>query len=234
MSAEPRQPRARKQSADVPVRSAASEAGNPAADAGPTAPADDLEPTAARAPAPLWPFVLMGLVLYAGGLYVDARGGGFHPQVYEPHRSLETVAALQPKSAGDEILVRGRKVYSTYCQVCHQASGLGAPGQFPPLAGSEWVLVESPNRLIRLVLNGIQGPIEVKGQPFNNAMPPWKDLLSDEDIAAVLTFIRKNKDWGNAAGEVKPAQVQATRAKVQDRSDAWSAAELLAIPLGDD
>jgi mono/diheme cytochrome c family protein len=165
-------------------------------------------------------------------LYADNRSGGFDNQVYEPFGSAEELAALQPKSAGDEVYLKGRKVYQNACQVCHQASGLGAPGQFPPLAGSDWVLVEHPNRIIRLVLNGIAGPIEVNGQAFNNVMPPWKDVLSDDDIAAVLTYVRRQKDWKNTAAEVKPETVKAIREKTKDRSDPWSAAELLAIPLG--
>lgn len=198
-----------------------------------TPPAPDAEPIALRTAAPLWPFIAMGLLLYCGGIYVDARSGGFNPQVYEPYRSLEDLAALQPKSAGDEMFTKGKRIFTSNCQVCHQATGLGAPGQFPPLAGSEWVQAESANRIIRLVLNGGQGPIEVKGQVFNAAaMPPWKDLMKDEDIAAVLTFVRGNKDWGNHAAPVKPEQVKAIREKIKDKTDSWSPQELLAIPIG--
>ena len=200
-----------------------------------TAPvAEEAEPTAARNVTPLWPMILLGLTLYWGSLYVDAHGGGFNPQVYEPYKSIAELRDLQPKSAGDEAFAHGKRVYQVYCLVCHQASGLGAPGQFPPLAGSEWVMAESPNRIIRLVLNGGQGPIEVKGQVYSAAaMPPWKDLLKDEDIAAVLTYVRQNKDWGNNASEVKPEQVRAIREKVKDRTEPWSAEELKAIPLNE-
>ena len=201
-----------------------------------TPPALDTEPVALKTAAPLWPFVALGVMLYGGGLYVDARGGGFNTQVYEPYRSLEDVAELQPKSAGDESFAKGKKIYNTACQVCHQTSGLGAPGQYPPLVSSDWVLAESPNRIIRMVLNGGQGPIPINGQVFNAsaAMPPWKDVYKDEDIAAVLTYIRGNKDWGNNASPVKPEMVKAIREKVKDKGDSWTAQELLAIPLGND
>jgi mono/diheme cytochrome c family protein len=201
-----------------------------------SAPAPEAEPVAQKTPAPVWPFVALGVLLYGGGLYVDARGGGFNTQVYEPYRSLEEVAALQPKSSGDEAYEKGKRIFVMACQNCHQASGMGAPGQYPPLVSSDWVLAESPNRIIRLVLNGGQGPIPINGQMFNPSatMPPWKDVYKDEDIAAVLTFVRGNKEWGNHAAPVKPEQVKAIREKVKDKPDAWTAPELLAIPLGND
>lgn len=200
----------------------------------PIQPTPDGEPTAATSSRSVWPFIALSLALFGGLLYTDQRAGGFDNQVYEPFGSLEEVSALQPKGAGDEVYAKGRKVYQLSCQVCHQASGLGAPGQFPPLADSEWVLAEHPNRIIRVVLNGLNGPIEVKGQPYNNAMVPWRDVLDDEAIAAVLTYIRRQKDWKNNASEVKPELVKAIREKTKDRSEPWTGPELFAIPLGKD
>jgi len=200
----------------------------------PAHPSPDAEPTAVTSSRPVWPFITLGMMLFGGLLYTDQRAGGFDNQVYEPFHSAEEVAALQPKSAGDEVYNKGRKIYQLSCQVCHQASGLGASGQFPPLADSEWVLAASPNRIIRIVLNGAQGPMEVKGQSFNNAMVPWRDVLDDEGIAAVLTYVRRQKDWKNTASEVKPEMVKAIREKTKDRSEPWTAPELLAIPIGND
>ena len=126
----------------------------------------------------------------------------------------------------------GKKVFETYCMVCHQATGQGLPNQFPPLAGSEWVLAPGPNRIIRLVLDGGQGAITVKGQQFppSSAMPPWKEILKDEDIAYVLTYVRGNKDWVNNASAVTPEQVKAIREKVAGRSTSWLPDELLKVP----
>ena len=196
----------------------------------------DTEPVALKTGAPLWPFIALGLMLYGGGLYVDARGGGFNPQVYEQFRSIDEVIAANPKTAGGEMAAKGGRIFNTACQVCHQASGLGAPGQYPPLAGSDWVLAESPNRIIRLVLNGGQGPIPINGQVFNPSatMTAFKDALSDEDIAAVLTFVRGKKEWGNHASPVMPEMVKTIREKIKGRSDVWTAPELLAVPLGND
>jgi mono/diheme cytochrome c family protein len=90
------------------------------------------------------------------------------------------------------------------------------------------VLEEGPNRIIKLILNGIQGPITVSGQQFNNSMLPWRDTLSDEQIAAVATYIRST--WGNKAPAVKPEDVKAQRDATAGRSTSWSPAELLAEP----
>ena len=73
-------------------------------------------------------------------------------------------------------------------------TGLGAAVEFPPLAGSEWVLEPGPNRIIRIVLNGFGGPVTVKGQSFQNTMVPFRDILNDTQIAQVLMYIRS--EWG--------------------------------------
>jgi mono/diheme cytochrome c family protein len=140
---------------------------------------------------------------------------------------------MQPKSEGDVLFANGQRLYATYCSVCHQPTGQGLPGQFPPLAESEWVLGPGPNRIIRIVLDGFQGPVTVKGQNYNGAMPPWRELLTDEDIGAVLTFVRQNKNWGNTATAVTPDQVKAVRDKTAGRSTSWSADELLKVPETD-
>ena len=89
----------------------------------------------------------------------------------------------------------GEGVYAN-CTVCHQPNGLGIPGAFPPLAGSEWAL-GNPERVAVIVMNGLMGPIDVKGATFNSAMPGLGAALSDEQIAAVATFVRGNSEWGN-------------------------------------
>lgn len=188
-------------------------------------------PGSGRATVPIPMIIAFGVLGFWGGMYLDNRAGGFHPQVYPTFASYKHLQDAQPKSDGDAAAAKGKKVYDTYCAVCHQANGLGVTGQFPPLAGSEWVNTPGPNRIIRLILNGIQGPIEVKGQAFNGAMPEWKGTLNDEDIAAVTTYIRQNKDWGNAGGApVKPDQVKAIRDAEAGRNTAWGAAELMGTP----
>lgn len=197
-----------------------------------TTSAGDLpEPRVSAVPAPVWLWVLLALLGCWAVWFLGRHAGGFHAQVYRPYASCEMLQAMLPKPEDDTLFASGRRAYGAYCVVCHQATGQGLPGQFPPLAGSEWVTAPDPHRLIRLVLDGVQGPINVGGGGFNGAMPPWRDLLKDEEIAAVLTYIRRNKSWENDAPEVTAEQVKAIRAQTADRAgNAWTADELLRLP----
>ncbi len=97
----------------------------------------------------------------------------------------------------------GKTVYNSYCIACHQRDGSGVPGAFPPLKETEWVNGEKET-LISVVLNGLQGPIEVNGEQYNNIMTPH-DFLSDDEVAAVLTYVRNS--FGNSASEVTAEEV---------------------------
>ena len=100
----------------------------------------------------------------------------------------------------------------------------------PPLAGSEWVLPTDPSRLIRIVLHGLSGPIPVKGRVWNGGqMLPWKDTLSDEDIALVLTYVRNS--WGNKAPVVTADMVKKVRDATKDWPGYMTAIELEKVAL---
>jgi mono/diheme cytochrome c family protein len=118
---------------------------------------------------------------------------------------------------------KGAGVYARICASCHQPNGQGIPGVYPPLAGSE-LLQGDPSIPIRIVLHGFQGRIERGGKVYNGVMAAWGGVLSDEDIAAVLTYTRSS--WGNSAPEVTPEQVREVRQKTQGRSRAYTEAEL--------
>ena len=124
----------------------------------------------------------------------------------------------------------GKNTYMTVCIACHQATGLGLPAMFPPLAGSDWVSAPKPDRLIRIVLHGFMGPFKLNGQPFNSPapmMPPQGAALNDQQIADVLTFVRSS--WGNTGGPVSPAEVAAIRESEKAHLTMWNEAELLKI-----
>jgi mono/diheme cytochrome c family protein len=197
-------------------------------------PVDRAEPVAGSQPAPVWMFVALGLLAFGTLRFLDAGAGGFSPRVYQPYTSLDSLEALQPKSEGDVMFASGQRIYNAMCNQCHGPTGLGdLTRMIPPLAESEWVAASGPGRIIRLVLDGGQGPITVKGQVVNGgAMPPWRDVLKDEEIAAVLTYVRGNKNWGNSAPPVTPAQVKAIRDKVPARPS-WLPEELLKVPEND-
>jgi len=134
----------------------------------------------------------------------------------------ESAAAML---ASDSAPVSGAAVYAT-CAACHQSTGLGLPGAFPPLAGSEW-LNGKPDVPIRIVLDGLGGPIVVRGQSFAAAMQPWGAAFSDAQVAAVLTYERSS--WGNHSSAVTAAQVAAVRAATAARTTPWTADELKAF-----
>lgn len=126
----------------------------------------------------------------------------------------------RPSSAPPVALRPGQAAFESTCATCHQASGLGIPGNFPPLAGSEWVLGK-PDIPIAIVLRGLQGALKVRGNSYSNTMPPHRDLLKDEQIAAILTYVRSS--WGNSAGPVTAAQVAGVRKRVGPGEPLWQA-----------
>jgi mono/diheme cytochrome c family protein len=111
----------------------------------------------------------------------------------------------------------------TRCAACHQATGLGVPGAYPPLAGSEW-LDNNPEVPIRIVLHGLQGPITVKNTNFNSAMTPFGDQLSDAEIAAIITYERSS--FGNHASSITAEQVASVRAATKSQTTPWNPADL--------
>lgn len=143
--------------------------------------------------------------------------------------SLGVSTALQAQDAAFE---RGKTVYMQVCFACHQPTGLGLPGMFPPLAGSDWASAKKPDRMIRMVLNGFTGPITINGKPFATPaplMPPQGTALNDNQIADVLTFVRNS--FGNKASPVTPDEVKAIREAEKARTAMWTEAELLKIPV---
>ena len=176
-------------------------------------------------------FGFSGLIFF-GGTYLGRYSGHFHPLVFnenaQPPKSGE--AAPAAAKSPEEMIAMGKTVYGTVCMACHQATGLGLPPAFPPLAGSEWV-TGSEERLIRIVLHGLQGPIKVKGTEFNSVMPaagPGSGFnLNAEKIAAVLSYVRQ--EWGNSAPPVSPEKVAAVRS-VDANHAPWTVAELEKFP----
>jgi mono/diheme cytochrome c family protein len=172
---------------------------------------------------------MLGLVSYWGLLYMDERAAGFDARVYEPFRSFSELDARQPKDEAQLFLARGKVAYEQACMPCHQQTGLGVPGQFPPLAESEWANTTGAGRMIRIALHGLSGEVVVKGQKWNAAMPGGiGETLSDNDLAAAISYIRGS--WGNKASLVKPAEVKAVKSKTAGRSQPWTAGQLLDLP----
>lgn len=143
---------------------------------------------------------------------------GDDPVFIDPN--AEKVAAA---GAGTAAGGPGAEDYRKICATCHQGNGKGLPGTYPPLAGSEFVNGES-TRPIRIVLHGFKGKITREGKEFNGLMAPWKDQMTDQQIADVLTYVRSS--WGNSGAAVTADEVKAVREKTASRMKGWEESEL--------
>jgi mono/diheme cytochrome c family protein len=169
--------------------------------------------------------VLLVMLLFWGAMYFDSQGGNFDERVYAPYRSLAELESFQPRTEGPN-LARGRQVFETVCALCHGVNGEGKPGQAPPLAGSELVQA-SPERMIRIPLYGLNGPVTVLGQTYNLSMPAMGASLSPDDLALTLTYIRTS--FGNKASIITPEQVTSVKNKVGSRAQQFTVDELNAV-----
>jgi mono/diheme cytochrome c family protein len=137
-------------------------------------------------------------------------------------------AAAAPEAAPVQTASAGETTYQQVCITCHQADGKGLPPSFPPLSGSAIATAAAPEQAIAIVLHGMQGEIVREGVTYNGVMSAWS-MLSDEQIAEVLTYARSN--FGNSASAVTTEQVAAVRAATAGRAGAWTEAELMAAKL---
>lgn len=186
---------------------------------------ESVDPEERIRPMPLLPAVIaIGMVLF-GVIYIAVSGPYSRPWMGDER----TLADLKAKPAGAAEAggggaVDGTAIFAANCASCHQATGAGLPGVFPPLDGSEWVH-GSPKVLANIVLHGINGEINVKGASYKGLMPSFQQL-SDAELAGVLTHIRSS--WSNKNDAVGPEVI--AEARKSDRTTPFeSEAELKAL-----
>jgi mono/diheme cytochrome c family protein len=184
------------------------------------------DPVAGVVPVPIWLMCICAVVGAWAFFYFGMFFGGFRGDVFDEQESSPKLlasskvdksaaeSAMSQGEAADSPMAQGKRLFNQNCASCHQPTGQGIPGQYPPLVGSDWV-TGSSKRLSLILLKGLQGPITVNGVPYNGAMPAQERTLTDKKLAAVMTYIRK--EWGNQGSEVSPEQVA-------------TEADLLAIP----
>jgi mono/diheme cytochrome c family protein/glucose/arabinose dehydrogenase len=169
-------------------------------------------------------FTNLGASTYLQGSYQFAPGApSAEQQSYGPTRKLSD-AEQKMYDLGKEVFHR-----DAHCATCHQPNGKGLPAIYPPLEKSPWV-TEDDERLIKIILKGLWGPIEVNGQKFDpsKGVPPmtgFGGLLNDEEVAAVIAYVRTS--FGNEAPLVSPGQVRAVREATKDRANFYMVDELL-------
>lgn len=161
----------------------------------------------------------------------DFAGGAAAPAAdAKPAEAGKPAAAAgEAKPAGEAdaaLIALGKTQYATICVACHQATGLGLPPVFPPLAKSEFVNGD-PKRMIAIILHGVTGPITVEGKPYNGAMPPLGMTLDDKKIAGIVSYVRSS--FGNTSSGVTPEMVAAVRADTATHAAPWTEAELNAF-----
>jgi mono/diheme cytochrome c family protein len=179
-----------------------------------------------RVPWFLW--VTVATMVFWAGWYIGRRGGSFDTESHVEYAQVGLTAG----AAGDTVakgpvdaVAEGKRIFGANCVACHQSSGLGVAGAFPPVVGSEWVT--GPEQTVtRILLHGLAGPVKVKGVTYNGQMPAWKESMSDDEISYVITYLRQ---WSpNSAPPVSPSTVAALRKEHASRTGSWTEAELKA------
>jgi mono/diheme cytochrome c family protein len=186
------------------------------------------EPTATQSTLPMWIVVALMLLLFVGAVEFDRHSGWFNASIYGPYASVDQLELYQPVSGAAAAAAHGKQVYEFVCGTCHGPDGMGKPGMYPPLAGSEWVNAKQSHRLAHIPLEGLAGQVQVKGQTWNLNMAAMGAGLSDADLAAVLTYIRSS--WGNKGDEVTADEVKAVRASLGASPKQLSGDELKTLP----
>ncbi|MEM5432108.1 cytochrome c [Cupriavidus oxalaticus] len=184
---------------------------------------ENSDPHEATNPMPWYMIVLTGLLLAFGIGYIVLADID-HPANWGDGRAM---AELSGPAGGGAGKVDGGALFASLCVSCHQANGQGLQGVFPPLAGSEWV-VGSDSTVAAIVLHGVTGSLTVKGTTYSGAMPAFKDQLSDEQLAAVLSHIRSQ--WGNGAAPVPVETVSRAREEHKARTAPFAGDKELPAP----
>lgn len=194
---------------------------------------EKLEPRVGLEPLSIWLIAIYGVAIFFGGAYLGRYGGSFSGEGLDygnvPTRAKAAGGAVgEAQTAELTPAQRGKKIFTANCATCHQGSGMGVAGQYPPLAGSEYVL-GGTRRLGMILLKGLEGPLTVKGAQYGSAvMQPWEKTLTDAKIADVLTYIRS--DWGNNAAPVTAEGVAALRKELASHAASFHEGDLKAVP----
>lgn len=165
--------------------------------------------------------VTLGITAWGAWYFWSETGNGDF--VLGDRRTPAALMAASPDAGGGEGGPDGAALYSARCAACHQGTGMGLAGAFPPLGGSRFV-VGDPEYTTSILLLGLQGEVEVAGTAYNGVMPSFAADLGDAEIAAVLTHVRTS--FGNDAGPVTEEQVATRRAELGERGAIQGEAEL--------
>lgn len=136
---------------------------------------------------------------------------------------LALASLARAQDAAADQLAEGKKHYMLTCVACHQPTGMGLPPVFPPITKSPYVN-GSAERFAAIILKGNAGPFIIEGKAYNQIMPAQETMLTDEKIAAIMTFVRAS--FGNTPAPVTAEVVAAARKKYAEHKTPWTQAEL--------
>jgi mono/diheme cytochrome c family protein len=176
------------------------------------------EPGERTNPVP-WLLGLVAASLTVWGVSYFLLNPALVPGTAAPPGGAPAAASAAAPSVAD-----GAQIFASRCASCHQATGAGLPGVFPPLAASEWVNGDAKT-VARILLLGINGSINVAGATFNGAMPAFGATLSDAEIAAVASHVRSS--FGNKSPALTADIVKAERAALGTRTTPWAGGDEL-------
>lgn len=164
---------------------------------------EQADPSERLQPIPLFVAVFTLAMVLAGALYILVS----EPFGAPGFGDRRTLADLRPAAGAAAAAVDGKQVFAGNCVGCHQATGKGLPGVFPPLDGSEWVAGDQ-RVVANILLHGIDGEIAVAGNSFKGSMPSFQQL-GDAELAAVASYVRS--EWSNKAAPIQPEVFAAER-----------------------
>jgi len=167
---------------------------------------------------PWWMYVIIVLTLAFGFFYMGRYLGEVSDRAHVLFTAPPGAEAVEEVEF--DLIAEGQRIYTRVCQACHQANGEGISGVFPTLAGAEWV-VDKPDYTVLSILNGLRGELIRERATYDGVMPQFGSQLDDQDIAAVVSYIRTS--FGNDAGEIQPERVTQIRELTADKSGAYTA-----------
>lgn len=193
---------------------------NPAPAPSPAQAREQAEPSERSQPIPLIVAAITLAMVVSGAAYI-VSSEPFGPPGFGDRRTIADLSGPVASAGAAD----GKQVFAANCAACHQASGKGLPGVFPPLAGSEWVAGDE-RVLANILLHGVTGDITVAGNNFKGSMPSFQQL-GDAELAAVATYIRSN--WGNQAAPIRAGVFGAERKSAARKTPFNGGAELKAL-----
>ncbi len=180
---------------------------------------ENAEPEERIRPVPLVVAAIVLTMVLFGVVYIVVSEPFGNPELGD-RRTVADLSGPVPAAAG--AVVDGKGVFAANCAACHQATGKGLPGVFPPLDGSEWVQGDA-RTVANILLHGINGKITVAGAEYSGSMPSFQHL-GDAELAAVASYVRSA--WSNKA-QALPVTMFAQERKASTRTTPFESGEAL-------